>query len=1022
MKMSVQNKIQAGFAVALAFLLLIGVSAWWSAQRNMETFRSVEHTYQALDQFEGTLVEMLNAETGSHGFVISGDEAFLQPYQAGVVKVQKSVAAAKQLTQDNPNQQRRLALLEPMIQKKIAGANEAIKLRRSGDTAGAIQFIAVGQGKQTMDEIRKLITEMENEEGQLLQQRTATAQALSRTTLAIVAFGGLLALGLVGLSSVVVRRDLTKRLQAEAERDRFFTLAQDMLGIANTDGYFKRVNPAFTATLGWSAKEILARPFIELIHPNDRAATVREVEKLAAGQPVLLFENRYQCKDGAWKTLAWRAVPQPDGTIYCTGRDMTESKLTDEALHRSEESLAVTLNSIGDAVLATDLDGRITRLNPIAEKLMGWTQAEAQGRPIAEVFRIINEETRQPTVIPVEKVLASGKIQGLANHTIVIARDGTERPIADSAAPIRDKDGSILGVVLVFRDVTEERKAQKAIRDSERQLRTLNEELERRVALGIMLSITENEEKGKRAAELVVANKELLFQNEEKEKRAAEMRQALLTLDATEDSAFIFDPETLRHIYVNQGAVHQLGYTQEELLGMTPVAFKPEFNEARYRELLAPMLRGEVRTHRFIALHRHKDGHDISVENNLQYVAPAGERPRFICMARDITERLKNERLALRSQRLEAIGTLAGGVAHDLNNALAPIMMGSALLRAQYPNESQIVDMFEASAKRGADMVRQLLTFAKGAEGERVLIQPGHLIKELKKIMEGSFPKNIQLAVKCDPKLPNVLGDATQLHQVLLNLCVNARDAMPHGGTLTLEAESKEVDAVYASSTHDAKPGKYLALRVRDTGTGIPPEIIDRIFDPFFTTKGPDKGTGLGLSTVMGIVKGHGGFLQVHSQPGQGSMFTAYLPVADAKGEDTGLPAEAVVEFRGQEETILLVDDEAALRKVARAVLRRLNFTPLTATDGADGLIQAAQHRTELHAIITDLHMPYMDGLEFVRALRRMLPDIPIVVASGRMEDTMIAEFKTLGVTSRLDKPFTEKQLAEALKNLLTPK
>jgi PAS domain S-box-containing protein len=668
---------------------------------------------------------------------------------------------------------------------------------------------------------------------------------------------------------------------------------------------------------------------------------------------------------------------------------------------------------------------------------MGWTQAEAQGRPIAEVFRIINEETRQPGVIPVDKVLASGKIQGLANHTIVIARDGTERPIADSAAPIRDKDGLVLGVVLVFRDVTEEKRAEKAIRESERQLRTLNEELERRVALGIRLGITErkraaaelvvankelvfqNEEKEKRAAELVVANKELLFQNEEKEKRAAEMRQALVTLDAAEDGAFIFDPETLRFTYVNQGAVRQLGYTQEELLGLCPMDIKVEFNEAKFRELLAPMLRGEVRTHRLTTLFRRKDGHDFPVEINLQYVTPAGEHPRFICMARDITERLKNERIALRSQRLESIGTLAGGVAHDLNNALAPIMMGSALLREQYPNESQIVDMFEASAKRGADMVRQLLTFAKGAEGERVLIQPGHLIKELKKIMEGSFPKNIQLAVKCDPKLPNVLGDATQLHQILLNLCVNARDAMPHGGTLTLEAESLEVDAVYASSVHDAKPGKYLALRVRDTGTGIPPEIIDRIFDPFFTTKGPDKGTGLGLSTVMGIVKGHGGFLQVHSQPGQGSMFTAYLPVADAKGEDTGLPAEAVVEFRGQGETILLVDDEAALRKVARAVLRRLNFTPLTATDGADGLIQAAQHRTELHAIITDLHMPYMDGLEFVRALRRMLPDIPIVVASGRMEDTMIAEFKTLGVTSRLDKPFTEKQLAEALKTVL---
>jgi PAS domain S-box-containing protein len=1135
--MPFQNKIQAGFALALAFLLLIGVSAWWSAQRNMETFHSVDHTYEVLDHLEDTLVDMLNAETGSRGFVISGDEAFLQPYQAGVIKVQKSFAAAKQLTQDNPNQQRRLTLLEPMIQKKIAGANEAIKLRRSGDTAGAIQFIAVGQGQQTMDEIRKLINEMEDEEGQLLQQRTATAQALSRTTLAIVAFGGLLALGLVGLSSVIVRRAFAKRQQAEAERDRFFTLALDMLGIANTDGYFKRVNPAFTATLGWSAEEMLARPFLDFTHPDDRAAMLREVEKLAAGQSVIHFESRYQHKDGSWRWLSWKSVPQPDGAIYACARDVTEIKRAEAALHRSEENLAVTLNSIGDAVLATDTEGRVTRMNPIAEKLTGWTYAEAQGRPIAEVFHIINEETRQPVVIPVEKVLASGKIQGLANHTIVIARDGTERPIADSAAPIHEKDGLVLGVVLVFRDVTKEKRAEKAIRESEQRLRVLNKELERRVAHGIMLDITERK---RAAAKLVVANKELVFQNDEKEKRAVEMRQALAMLDAAEDGVFIFDPETLRFTYVNQGAIRQLGYTQAELLGMTYVDIKPNFDEAKFRELLAPMLRGEVRTRRFTTLHRHKDGHNIPVEINLQCVAPDGERQRFICMARDITERtreeeslrrfatvvkdsndaitiqdfegritawnrgaermygyseaeallmnimrlttsskvaeqkdfirrliageaitsfetqrmtkdgrvldvwmtvtklldevgkpvglasterditerLKNERVALRSQRLESIGTLAGGVAHDLNNSLAPIMMSGALLRRKYPGESQTLDMIESCAKRGADMVRQLLTFAKGAEGERVALQPDHLVKELERLMKGSFPKNIQLVVKCDPKLPLVLGDATQLHQVLLNLCVNARDAMPNGGTLTLEAQRVEVDATYASSVLDGKPGHYLMLRVLDTGTGIPPEIIDRIFDPFFTTKSPDKGTGLGLSTVMGIVKGHGGFLHVYSQPGKGSTFAVYLPAALEDG-DTEHWAKAAAGFRGQGETVLFVDDEPDIRMVARGVLQHLNFKPLIAADGADGLIQVTQHRTELRVIITDLHMPHMDGLAFVREIRRMLPDIPIVLASGRMEAALAGEFKTLGVTNRLDKPFTEQQLAEALKTVL---
>lgn len=374
----------------------------------------------------------------------------------------------------------------------------------------------------------------------------------------------------------------------------------------------------------------------------------------------------------------------------------------------------------------------------------------------------------------------------------------------------------------------------------------------------------------------------------------------------------------------------------------------------------------------------------------------------------------------MRTQRLESIGTLAAGVAHDLNNAIAPIMMGIELLKQQYPDEPQIVDMFESSAKHAADMVRQLMTFAKGAEGERVALPPGRLVQELERLIHGSFPKNIQLMVKCDPKLPKVLGDATQLHQVLLNLCVNARDAMPHGGTLTLEAHRKEIDAFYARSVSGAKPGSYVTLQVHDTGTGIPPEIIDRIFDPFFTTKVPDKGTGLGLSTVMGIVKGHKGFLHVYSQPGQGSTFTVYLPAAQT-GDDTEHLSKTTTEFRGNGETILFVDDEPSVRETARAVLLRLNFRPLTATDGMDALIQSAQHRSELNAIITDLHMPHMDGLQFVRMIRRMLPELPIGVATGRMEDELATQFKSLGVLERLDKPFTEGQLANALKKLLTP-
>ncbi len=861
MKLLIENKIQIGFIAALVFLLLTGVITWWSAQRNAEAFRSVDQSYEVLDKLEETLVGVLNTETETRGFAVSGDEAFLQTQQAEFALLQKSLATVKRITQDSPNQQRRLAALDPLIQNEISSANEMNKLRRSGDAVRTQQLIAFGQERQTMDEIRRLVTEAEAEEKQLLHQGAAKAQKQSATAMATAALGGLLSLGFVGVASVTVQRDFKKRRQAEEAR---------RLSESRYHALFNSIDEGFC---------IIEMIFDEQEKPVD----YRFLEINPS------FEKQTGLRDARGKRMRELAPQHEAHWFEIYGR------------------IAMT--------------GEAARFQNRAEQLQRSYDVYA--------FRFGEPKNRQ--------------------------------------------------VAILFNDITERKRADEEIHG-------FNLRLEELVA-----------------------------------QRTAQVQQALATLDAIDDGAFIFDPETLRNSYVNEGAVRQLGYTREELLRMTGLIFKPEFNETRYREMLAPMLRGEVCSHRFITKHRHKDGHEILVEINLQYVAPIGDRPRFITIARDITERKKAEQLAYRSQRLESIGTLASGVAHDLNNILAPIMMGVELIRMEYPGKSTIVDLFETSAKRGADTVRQLLSFAKGADSERVSFQPSHLIDELSNLITVSFPKNIQLVVKCDPKLPTVLGDATQLHQVLLNLCVNARDAMPNGGTLTLEAGSQEVDNAYAGFVPGAKPGKYVKLCVRDTGTGIPPEIIDRIFDPFFTTKGPDIGTGLGLSTVMGIVKGHGGFLQVYSKPTQGSTFTAYLPV-ELTGNDNELITKTALEFCGQGEVILLVDDEAAVRAMGRLVLRQLNFKPLIATDGDDGLIQAAQHRTELRAIITDLHMPRMNGLAFVRTLRKLLPDIPVVVTSGRMDDAEAEELKTLAATSRLDKPFTEAQLAEALKNLLTPK
>jgi PAS domain S-box-containing protein len=396
---------------------------------------------------------------------------------------------------------------------------------------------------------------------------------------------------------------------------------------------------------------------------------------------------------------------------------------------------------------------------------------------------------------------------------------------------------------------------------------------------------------------------------------------------------------------------------------------------------------------------------------------------RTIGATQDITDRRKrdaeqrqHERQASRAQRLESIGTLAGGIAHDLNNALTPILMMLDLLKEQYPAEAEALETVERSANHAAEMVRHLLSFAKGNEGRRLQLQPRLLLKEMEKIVKGTFPKNIRIHVRCPKELPCILGDATQLHQVLLNLCVNARDAMPEGGTLTLDAAPPE-----RADTRAAEGTRYVVLRVSDTGSGIEPDMVERIFDPFFTTKGPENGTGLGLFTAAGIVKGHDGYIRVHSTPGHGSTFAVYLP-AMAGARPAEPDSESAAAFSGSRELILYVDDESEVRTAARAVLTRLNFTPLIAKDAMGGLLQAMQHRSELRAVITDLHMPQMDGLTFVRALRQALPSIPVIIASGRLDEAPAKELKRLGIDGLLDKPFTQGMLAHALRTALGPK
>ncbi len=395
---------------------------------------------------------------------------------------------------------------------------------------------------------------------------------------------------------------------------------------------------------------------------------------------------------------------------------------------------------------------------------------------------------------------------------------------------------------------------------------------------------------------------------------------------------------------------------------------------------------------------------------------PDGTLQHMVGVAEDITESKRLHEQFLRAQRMEAIGTLAGGIAHDLNNILAPVLMVPALLRGAIKTESdqKLLDMIEQGAQRGSSIVRQLLTFSRGSGGERVSVQLRHLVKEMVGIMRETFPRDIAIEESAARELWPVLGDPTQLHQVLMNLCVNARDAMPDGGILRLAAQNLELGPADVQPHPQAKPGRFVALSVADSGHGIPAEIVGRIFDPFFTTKPPSKGTGLGLSTVLGIVRSHQGFITVASAPGQGTTFTIHLPAANGDGADPG-GAQPEVLPRGRGELILVVDDEAPIRAATRLTLEKHGYRVLTAGDGAEGLAAFLRNRGTVRLVLTDVMMPVMGGLGLIRALRAANPQIKVVATSGLNDQASYTELKAAGVDDILAKPCGPRELLEVL-------
>ncbi|MDZ8083651.1 MAG: PAS domain S-box protein [Nostoc sp. SerVER01] len=746
--------------------------------------------------------------------------------------------------------------------------------------------------------------------------------------------------------------------QSEEKFRNFAENTQAVIWIANPDSLHPLyISPAYEEIWGRSCENLFEQSefLIDTVHPDDRDRASKLIEQLLNNQSASA-EYRIFRLDGSLRWIWNRGFPICDrqGKIkYYSGiaEDITERKLAEESLQESEARLNLALKTAQMGIW----DRNLTANTVIWSANMGALYGLPCGTscpPFEEYLNLVHPEDRESVVASITRVIEQGR--GTTEYRVVWP-DGSIHWLNCTSQVYYNEIGEPIRLIGTNRDITD---------------RKLNEQkISEQAAL---LDI---------ATDAILVRdfqSQILFWNKGAERLYGWLSTEVVGKDSRE---ILFQAETQPQLEVPLKSVIETGSWQGELNKIT------------------------------------KSGKKIVVESRWTLMQDANGKPKSIlCVDTDITEKKQLQEQFFRTQRLESIGTLAGGIAHDLNNILTPILAASQLLQDKFFQDEehcqQLMAFVESNAKRGATLVKQVLSFARGFKGERTIIQVEYLISEIIQIAKQTFPKSIEFSTAIAEDIWAVSGDTTQLHQVLMNLIVNARDAISDGGNIQISAINQFIDEAYTKMNIDAKVGNYIVITVADNGMGIPSEILDKIFEPFFTTKGVNTGTGLGLSTALGIIKSHGGFIKVSSRVGKGSKFKVFLPAVKATQL---LNVENSEAHQGEGELILVVDDEAQIRDIAKIILENHNYQILAASNGIEAIALYAQYKQQIKAVLMDIMMPEMDGITAIRTLQKMNKQVKVIASSGLNSMEVFTEALDANIQAVLSKPYTAKELLKIL-------